>query len=106
MKNQTNRSKAEAFVAELSPVKKQLGLAILDGHTPEQAAKIVSKKNKQPLTTYKAYATMVFNDLDKVTGGRANGLGAGKRATMTKLKSEVKVKAKVQTKTKAKTKSK
>lgn len=66
MKNKlTDRQKAERYVSKLSPFKKQIGTAILAGFEAQEVAKKLSKENKKPLRTYKAYATMVENGLRK-----------------------------------------
>lgn len=84
----TNRQKAESYVSKLSPLKLQLGLAILGGSMPHKAAEKLAKRNKQSISTYKAYATMVANGIDKATGGHLKGVGAGKRAAITREKNK------------------
>ena len=84
----TNRQKAGNYVLTLSPLKFQIGANILNGLTPEQAAVKLAKQNKQPLRTYKAYATMVAEGINKATGGHLKGVGAGKRATITRNKNK------------------
>jgi protein gp37 len=59
----SNHKTAEEYVNSLSPFKKELGIAILSGLTPAEAAIKFSQERNMPLKTYRAYATMVENGL-------------------------------------------
>lgn len=60
-----NSLPAEDYVNSLSPFKKEIGLAILAGETPNEVAIRFSTERGKPLRTYKSYAKMVENGLNK-----------------------------------------
>lgn len=66
MAAKTAEQKAQSYVSKLSPFKKKVGLLILSGMTPYDAAAKLSKESGNPVATYKSYATMVQDGLDKI----------------------------------------
>ncbi|WP_317897166.1 DUF5131 family protein [Aurantibacillus circumpalustris] len=66
MKTTTEIQTKQAILAKLSPFKKEIGQALINGENPESLAIRLAEKRVMPVPTAQAYITMVRKLFDKV----------------------------------------